>query len=305
MAYIAVGDEPHKWHALLNGYSTLMLLFSDYSNIPQDNGVPYLPDLATYHAFSVFEVKLRLFLPSSASESDQNLNDHLLDTACDTMLASLAPMLVGFTDGSLERAFISSVSQRPFVSYDVKKALVRWFSRTRGIRFVTIAIQEPVKQNFETWSRLNVLDHLTTFKVSPNPEEDSRLLVLEIGNLVSSIPGLHVIPYWFENTVKLPFCIPREDCDGFCFFADSIIKLLEKARSLVVQLPFADVETLGVTWEALSLALAPATEDTVARSVANTRWYERNATTIEHLNEVRTCILEAFRPFFESISRSG
>ncbi|EIM83828.1 uncharacterized protein STEHIDRAFT_159445 [Stereum hirsutum FP-91666 SS1] len=112
----------------------------------------------------------------------------------------------------------------------------------------------------------NILDQLTEFKVSPDPEQDARLLILELSKLVVSTTDilLHPSGFWGLTMVQLPFCDHAgHSCDGFCHFADSIIKLLEKARSLVVDLPFPDVETLGVTWEALSLALTPPTEDTV------------------------------------------
>lgn len=99
--------------------------------------------VATAHALSVIRAKLRSFLPSAGPEDGRNLEDHLLDKACDTMLASLTPMLAGFTDGALERAFVSSFLSFflvPWEGRDVLKALIRWFSRTRGMRFVAIAM---------------------------------------------------------------------------------------------------------------------------------------------------------------------
>lgn len=137
-------------------------------------------------------------------------------------------------------------------------------------------------------------------------------MILELSKLVVSTPDilLHPSGFWGLTMVQLPFCDHAgHSCDGFCHFADSIIKLLEKARSLVVDLPFPDVETLGVTWEALSLALTPPTEDTVKLFAGRNRGYFTEIDpefffTIDHRYVVKACILEAFRPFFESTSQS-
>lgn len=305
MSYVISGDG-QLWSGkdVIDACSTMTLLLSDYyTNLLLSNGS--LRAKTTKHALSVIGAKLRLPPSSSVPRSDRKVDGHFLDLSCDTMLLPLVPALS--PDQALEKAFLASAFMRPLDPLQTMDILLRWFSRTKGIAFVRLAIQMTISNlkavGKEPWiGCIDVLRQLNLFKVSPNPEQDARILVLEIVKLVTSIAQSSYLSHiWVQTGISLPLCHRETDCDGLCLFGIPIIQLLEKARSLPVDLPFADVETLDVTWEELSLTLSPEKEDVVLQTAAGRQG--QDAATIEHRNAVKAYILEAFRPFFKEASQ--
>ncbi|EIM83827.1 uncharacterized protein STEHIDRAFT_159444 [Stereum hirsutum FP-91666 SS1] len=297
--------------SILETSSTMMLLLSDYSAIPIEDRALVREEF-TSHALDVIEARLRLGMQPLAPKDNFDVDEEAWDLVCDEMLAPFAPALL--SQKPLEqnmRGFMPFTLLNPHCSKPAVSILVRWFVRTMGIKFVTLAMNTTadeiegalLKPQLER-DIVDILGQLVTFKTSPDPEQDSWLLVLELSRLVTSVQNVSapahpggLIP---TEVWTFPYCSQKNDnlehCDFLCYYRCSIIRLLDRARTLAIQLPFPDLETLDVTWEGLSQTLAAVSEDLLSYTAS--RDPGRSATTISHRNDVKACILQAFSPFF-------
>lgn len=308
MACIVANDWDAIKHDFAEINGTIRLLLADYRDLLQIE-VP-LRESVAHHALSVTKAKLLSALPLSTPERDWDVDETAWDFACDTVLAPFASVIQVQTLVSehLKRsvqAFISSKalgrSDRPVIY-----ALVRWLSKTLGTKFAVLVIQsivhclENVREHPQI-HQIDVLDQLTVFKVSPDPVtvQDAQLVIREVLKLMAAARKA-LTPAHPES----PCCQEKShySCDFFCFYRPSIVRLLEKARSLAVSLPLTDANSLEMAREELSLTLAPVmdSEDHVGHLAArDPRWpIIGRMTTLNHRNEVKAHLLEEFRPFF-------
>lgn len=316
MVYILIVDQYWpRYNFTKTNHSTMTLLLVDYRG--QDIA---LRAMLTRSALEVIGSRLRSALPLSASASDEDVDDISWDLACDAMLASFAPMISTQNQTGFERivqAFMSSTFMSRFAQYIIV-LLVRRFSRIMGVKFVILAMESTphdieglLKGTRAVVSTPDTLGQLATFEASPDTEQDSQLFMAGILRLVASIQNImapaHPDHFSKAYTYMFPCCEddddhpePKRNCDFFCHYFCSIIRLLNRIRTLAVSLPFPDIEALGITWEELARTLAPATEDVLSHTVLREELDVDYITTIAHRNEVKAGILEAFRPFFMS-----
>lgn len=310
---------PRGIEAAISDVGPLIILFH-CSNLPAGRGIKQLRRIVLKYAIDIISAQLDDLSQSASSQ------DEVWDAACDRMITASSrefldrhinafPVLASCPKLISAAIFAEVVDQKSGVT----QTLLRWAVRLNGIDFVSAVVHFVTKHlstlvEKEAAGTLNMDDppygtdiirHLGRFNLPQDKAtrlEKCRVLVLELAKLVICLgqanrSSSHARPTWHEDTQSDAYC------NLFCFYSTAIIASLRHLESVEVvpELSEANLicsdDSTAPIWTDLRRVLRQTTVRNISIQLSH-RTDGAKVTTPEHRQDVKTKLLNAFKPFF-------